>query len=265
MFSPTVRHRCWNTAVEPVKWMPARSRSASTTSETATPSPGTRLMTPGGRPGLLQQPHREVRGEQLGRRRLPHDRVAHQRGRGRQVAGDRGEVEGRDRVDEALERAVVDAVPDAGRGLRLLGHDLAREVHVEAPEVDQLAGGCRSRPGSAVLLWPSIVAALSGLPPRPGQQVGRLEEDRGAVVEGELAPAGGGVLGAARRRPRRRRASRAPSVPRTAACRCGWTTSNSRPRGIRSSPPMVIVSSNGASTSSVSRSSSAARSGEPGA
>ena len=50
MFSPTVFHRRWNVGVEPVKWMPARSRSGSSTFETARPSPCTRLMTPGGRP-----------------------------------------------------------------------------------------------------------------------------------------------------------------------------------------------------------------------
>ncbi len=47
---PTVRHSCWNSRVDPVKWMPARSGEASTTSLTATPSPVTRLMTPSGRP-----------------------------------------------------------------------------------------------------------------------------------------------------------------------------------------------------------------------
>ena len=36
--------------VEPVKWIPARSGCASATSETATPSPGSRLITPGGSP-----------------------------------------------------------------------------------------------------------------------------------------------------------------------------------------------------------------------
>ncbi len=50
MFAPIVRHRCWNVAVEPVKWTPARSASASTTSETSRPSPGSMLITPGGRP-----------------------------------------------------------------------------------------------------------------------------------------------------------------------------------------------------------------------
>ena len=50
MFSPTVRHRCWNVPVEPVKWMPARSGWVSATRETASPDPVTRLITPGGRP-----------------------------------------------------------------------------------------------------------------------------------------------------------------------------------------------------------------------
>ena len=36
--------------MEPVKWMPARSRSARATRETLRPSPVTMLMTPGGMP-----------------------------------------------------------------------------------------------------------------------------------------------------------------------------------------------------------------------
>ena len=48
--SATVRHRCRNVAVDPVKWMPASARSASSTSETARPSPVSRLITPGGSP-----------------------------------------------------------------------------------------------------------------------------------------------------------------------------------------------------------------------
>ena len=50
MFFPTVCQSCWNVGVEPVKWMPASVGSASATSETAIPSPGTMLMTPGGSP-----------------------------------------------------------------------------------------------------------------------------------------------------------------------------------------------------------------------
>ena len=36
--------------MEPVKWIPASAGSARATSETAIPSPGSMLMTPGGRP-----------------------------------------------------------------------------------------------------------------------------------------------------------------------------------------------------------------------
>ena len=50
MFSPMVRHRWWKTAVEPVKWIPARSGWARATSETGMPWPGSMLITPGGMP-----------------------------------------------------------------------------------------------------------------------------------------------------------------------------------------------------------------------
>ena len=157
------------------------------------PSPGSMLMTPGRQPGLLQQPHREVRGELLGRRRLPHHGVAHQRRRGRQVAGDRGEVERGDRVDEALQRPVVEPVPDAGGvGDRLLGQDLPGEVHVEAPEVDQLAGGVDLGLDGGLALA-EHGRGVERVAPRPGEQVGGLEQDRGPVVEAQRPPGGGGV------------------------------------------------------------------------
>ncbi len=50
MLLPTVFHRYWKVLVEPVKWMPASSGWFRATSETAMPSPVTRLMTPLGRP-----------------------------------------------------------------------------------------------------------------------------------------------------------------------------------------------------------------------
>ena len=148
-----------------------------------------------GHPGRLQQLHGQLRGDLLRRRRLPHHRVAHQRRSGRQVAGDRGEVERRDRVDEALERAVVHAVPDAlGVQRRLLLEDLPGEVDVEPPEVDQLAGGV----DLGLVRGLGLTEHRCGvelLAPRAGQQLGRLEQDRGAVVEGHRAPGRGGVLG----------------------------------------------------------------------
>ena len=45
-----VRHIEWKVSVEPVKWMPANSPLANTGLPTSPPRPGTKLMTPGGRP-----------------------------------------------------------------------------------------------------------------------------------------------------------------------------------------------------------------------
>src|SRR5512146_2863630 len=50
MPAPIVFHIELNTAVEPVKCTPARSRWFSATSDTFGPLPGTKLTTPGGRP-----------------------------------------------------------------------------------------------------------------------------------------------------------------------------------------------------------------------
>ena len=91
-------------------------------------------------PRLAQDLERVVGRERGRRRRLPDDRVAHQRRRAGQVAADRGEVERADREDEALERPVLQPVPDAGRGNGLLRVDPEHELDVVAPEVDQLGG-----------------------------------------------------------------------------------------------------------------------------
>ena len=204
MFSPTVRHRCWNVGVEPVKWMPARSGCVERDLGDVEAVAGQHVDDARRHAGLLEQLHGQVRGELLGRRRLPEHRVAHQRGRGRQVAGDRGEVERRDRVDEALERAVVGAVPDAGAVRdRLVGEDLLGVVDVEAPEVDQLAGrvdlGLEGR-----LRLAEHRGGVDPLAPRAGEQVGGLEQDRAALVERQRAPRRRGVGGGLRRRPWRR-------------------------------------------------------------
>src|SRR5512140_61591 len=50
MFLPIVSHIELKTPVEPVKCTPARSGWVSATADTAAASPGTKLMTPGGRP-----------------------------------------------------------------------------------------------------------------------------------------------------------------------------------------------------------------------
>ena len=50
MLAPTCFHIDWNTAVLPVKWMPASSGESSATLVIITGSPGTKLITPGGSP-----------------------------------------------------------------------------------------------------------------------------------------------------------------------------------------------------------------------
>jgi hypothetical protein len=130
--------------------------------------------------GRVEEPHREVRGELLGRRGLPHHGVAHQRGRRGQVAGDRGEVERGDRVHEAFERAVVEAVPHARRGERLLAEQLLSEVDVEAQEVDELAGGVYLRLVHRLGLAEDR-SAVDRVAPRSGEKVSRAQEDGGPI------------------------------------------------------------------------------------
>ena len=89
---------------------------------------------------LEQLQHKVVREHGRGRR-FPDDGVAHDRGGGGEVAADRGEVEGRDRVHEPLERPVLHGVPRAGHGQRLLVVHPLRVVHVETEEVNELASG----------------------------------------------------------------------------------------------------------------------------
>lgn len=120
--------------------------------------------------------------------RLPDNDVAEQGGGARQVSGNGGEVEGRDGVDEALERTVLDAVPDA-RGVvgRLLGVELLGEGDVEAEEIAQLGGRVDlGLPGVLALAdhggGHDVVAVLAR------DQVGGLEEDGGAVGKGQGGP-----------------------------------------------------------------------------
>src|SRR5581483_5241609 len=135
----------------------------------------------GRHPGLLEELHQEVGGERGRRRRLPDDRVAHQRGGGREVARDRREVERRHREDEPFERPVLEPVPDAGRGDGLLLVDPRHVLDVEAPEVDELArrvdlglvGGLR---------LPEHRRRVQRLPPRPREELRRAQEDRRTLL-----------------------------------------------------------------------------------
>ena len=142
---------------------------------------------PGRQPGRLEQAHQVVSGQLLGGGRLPDHDIAEQGGCGRQVAGDRREVERRDREHESLERAVLEPVPRAGRRPRLLGQQPPGVVHVVPPEVDQLAGGVDLGLVRGLGLAEDG-SRVDGGAPRPGQQVGGAQEDGRAVVKGQLAP-----------------------------------------------------------------------------
>ncbi len=80
---------------------------------------------------------------------------------------------------------MLEVVPAAGRRLGLLGVDLLHVVGVEAPEVDQLAGGIDlglvDRLGLA-----QHGGGVDHLPVGPGQQVGGLQEDGRPVLPGHL-------------------------------------------------------------------------------
>ena len=126
MFPPIVFQIPWKTPVEPVKWTPARSGLASATSPTVAPEPKTRLTTPGGRPASSSSfsvQYAETIAVEAGFQTTVHPVSAGDVG---QVGADRREVERADREHEALQRPVLHAVPDAGRGERLLLVDPVR-------------------------------------------------------------------------------------------------------------------------------------------
>ena len=125
--------------------------------------------------------HQEVRGVRRCRRGFPEDGVPHQGGAAREVAGDRREVERRHREDESLQRPVLHAVPRPRRRERLLPVDAQHELDVEAEEVRQLArrvdlglvGGLRLSEHRR---------RVERRAPGSRQELGRAEEDRGAVL-----------------------------------------------------------------------------------
>ncbi len=202
-------------------------------------------------PGGLQQLHPQVRGEGLGEGGLPDHRVAHQGRRGRQVAGDGGEVERRDRVDEAVQRPVVHPVPHPGRADRLVGVQLAGEGDVEAQEVDQLAG----RVDLGLLRGLALAEHRRGVQQVTSgscQQLRRTQEHRCPLVERRGRPVGLRCLGCLRPQT----AASAAVVWCTRASRVEWSdgirTSCTTPpgRGVQP-PPMTPKTSTGSSARNV--------------
>jgi hypothetical protein len=183
-------------------------------------------------PCLLEEAHRVGGGERGRRCRLPDDRVPHQRGRAGQVPTDRREVERAHGEDEALERPVLHAVPDAGGGAGLLGIDPGDVVDVEAEEIDQLAAASISA-WCAVFDWLSIVAATIVA---PGRRAAPLRGGRLRLApprtSGPVVPRVGGRLIA----PRPRRAGLV-HVCEGVLLACGITASTVSP--VRTSSPPI--------------------------
>ena len=188
------------------------------------PRPVTMLITPGGSPpppGVASCSEPTAAGS----RRLPDHRVAHQRGSGREVGGDRGEVERGDGQHEALERAVVQPVPHPGP----LSGCCSRISRAKATLKRQKSVICtprRSRPDAGLALTEHGRRVERG-PPRAGQQIRRLEEDRGPVVERHPLPRRAADFAAATAC-RTSAAVASPSVP-TGPRLCGCTTSMCSP------------------------------------
>ena len=91
--------------------------------------------------GFLEDLHHGPPRQNRSRRRFPDHGVAHHCGRTGEVAADGREVERRHRVDEAFQRPVIRLVPGGVRADRLLRVERFGECGVEAPEINQLAGG----------------------------------------------------------------------------------------------------------------------------
>ena len=218
----------------------------------------------GRQPGRLQQLHGQVRRQRLRHRRLPHHGIAHQRRRGGQIRRDRGEVERRYRVDESVQRAVVGAVPFPPHARRLLRQNLAGEGDVEPPEIGQLAGRVDLGLIGGFGL-PQHRRRRDLLPPRAGQQIGRAQEYRRALIERGCRPVCSGQRRGLHSRRRHRGVGRWSACPALPQCRCGCTTSIRSPSPIRWVPPMTCGRSIGCSASAVSAVCSRARSGEFGA
>ncbi len=187
MLEPIVCHMLLNTPVEPVKWTPARSGWASTTSDTMPGVAGDEVDDPRRQARRFQQPLHVVRARDGAGGRLPQHHVAHQGGGGGEVAADGGEVEGCHRVDEAFERSVVHLVPHAVVGDRLLLVQLLRVEGVVAPEVDQLTGGIDLGLERGLGLA-QHGGRVQGGPPGGGEQLRRAQEHGGAVLPGPARP-----------------------------------------------------------------------------
>ena len=150
-----------------------------------------------GQAAPLEELHVVVVGQHRRAGGLPHRHIAHDGRGGGQVAADGGEVEGGDGADKAIQGPVVLPVPDAVHAGRLLLEDLLGPPHAEAQEVRKLRDvDLRLEHGLGLSQHGGCVEHL---PVGPGDHVGGLQEDGGAVLPGHVLPSAlggqGGVHG----------------------------------------------------------------------
>ncbi len=114
-------------------------------------------------------------------RRLPDDGVPEQCRCRRKVQGDRCKVERGDSEDKAFERAILRAVPESRWAHRLVFVDVDHELDVVAQEVGKLTDRVNLRLID-VLRLSEHRDRVDARAPRSGDEVGRLQEDRRAVL-----------------------------------------------------------------------------------
>ena len=138
-------------------------------------------------PGFLQQSHNDVGGVGGSGGRLPDDGVAEQSRAGREIAGNRGEVERCDGEDKPFQRPVLKLVPGPRWGEWLFGVDACHEGDVEPPEVAQLAGGIDLSLVDRLRL-PKHGCRIQPVAPGASQKLGGAQKDRRPVRPGRGSP-----------------------------------------------------------------------------
>jgi hypothetical protein len=249
--------------VLPVKWMPASSGCGTATSDTAAPLPVTMLTTPGGRPAASSSRMTKCAdscwvGEGFQTTVLPMS------------AGASGRLPA---MAVKLNGVMASTKPSSGRW----------SVRFQTPVLETGCSSSSWRPNAtlkrrksmssqalsisawkAVLLCPSIVAALRVSRQGPASR-SAARSSTAARSSKEMSRQAGAAASAASTAACTSAAPASRVVPRTAAWRCGCTTSIGAPLPARCSPAMVMVRSSGVLASSARRTCRLAVSGLPGA
>ncbi len=174
-------------SVDPVKWIPASERCVTAASDTAAPGPATRLMTPGGIPAaskISMMTWAASRAVVAGFHTTVLPTIA-------------GAAARLPPIDVKLNGLIASTKPSSGRwsmrfhipagGHRLHLLELLAEVHVPAPEVDQLAGGVDLGLMDALALSEDggrVEAVAEG----SAQEIGGAQEHRGPRLPGGGRP-----------------------------------------------------------------------------